>query len=112
MLDMERRKIERFSLELPGRVSVVDEEIIKESIELLTRDICAGGAFFYTEEPLAVGTSVRIDLVLSLEKLKKLEGKKALIKVSGKVIRSEMKGMAICFNEDYQLSSLPDEDSG
>ncbi len=108
MPDKERRKIERFSLELPGQISIVD--VGKEDVlNLLTRDICAGGAFFHTEEPLPVGTNVRIDLVLPLERLRKLQGKKALIKVSGKVIRSEMQGMAICFNEDFQLSSLPDE---
>ncbi|MBW1709624.1 MAG: PilZ domain-containing protein [Deltaproteobacteria bacterium] len=109
MPDNERRAIERFSLELPGQISISDKGN-EESINLLTKDICAGGAFFHTEQPLPIGTSVRIDLVLSLEKLKKLEGRKALIKVSGQVIRSDTQGMAICFNKDYQLTPLHEED--
>ena len=103
----EARRLERFDLELPATLKVVnDEEEEKKILNLLTSNICAGGAYFYTEQPLIVGTEVKLDLILTIEELKKLKGKQAYIKVSGKVIRAESNGMAICFNDDYSLRSL------
>ena len=95
--------MERFSLELPARLSVATESGKQESLELLTSNICAGGAFFETEQPLVAGTEVKIDLVLPLDELKKLEGTRPHIKVSGAVIRTDEKGMAISFDERYQI---------
>ena len=109
MADNEKRKVERFSLELPGQISN-PKGCNEEILEVLTRDISAGGAFFYTDRPLPLGAEVNIDLVLPLTELKKLESSKALIKVSGTVIRCEDSGMAICFNEDYQLTPLSEEE--
>ena len=104
--DKEKRKVERFLLELPGQISVVEDKD-QRILDLLTRDVCAGGAFFYTDQPLPVGTEVKVDLVLLIERLKKLSGSKALLKISGKVIRHEGNGMAVCFEEDYDISPLP-----
>jgi len=58
-----------------------------------------------TTQPLPEGTEVKIDLVLPLDKLRKLEKgvKHAYIKVRGTVLRTESTGMAICFDEDYQI---------
>jgi len=105
MADKGKRKVERFSLKLPGRIFMAEGDG-NRILELLTRDISAGGAFFYTDQPLPLGTEVKIDLVLPLNELKKLESNKALIKVTGTVIRCEDTGMAVCFNQDYQLSPL------
>ena len=102
----EKRRLERFSLELPAQLYVGGEAQDRQTIDLLTSDICAGGAFFETEWPLPVGSEVKIDLVLPLNELKKLEGRKALIKVSGAVIRSDEKGMAICFDKGFKMLSL------
>jgi len=103
-----KRKMERFSLELPARILVVDEvkKEEPESLECLTCDISAGGAYFHTDQPLPVGTEMHIDLVLPLDELKKIEGKKASIKVKGAVVRIGEKGMAICFDEKYKISPL------
>ncbi|MDY6850631.1 MAG: PilZ domain-containing protein [Thermodesulfobacteriota bacterium] len=101
-----KRKMERFDLELPARVIKAEENQDSESIDLLTSDICAGGAFFQTDQPMPVGTEVKIDLVLPLDELKKIEGKKALIKVNGAVIRVTKDGMAICFEEGFEISSV------
>jgi len=103
----DKRRLERFNLELPSQVSVVtglDQQII----DLLTRDISSDGAYFHTEVPLPVGTAVKIDLIISLDELKKIESRKALIKVSGEVVRSENKGMAICFNNYYKIIPIDD----
>ncbi|NVM24419.1 MAG: PilZ domain-containing protein [Desulfobacterales bacterium] len=101
----EKRRLERFDLELPATIELLTPDQEKRLLNLLTTNICSGGAYFHTTEPLPKGTQVKIDLVLPLEKLRKLkeEYKQAYIKVTGTVLRSESEGMAICFDEDYQL---------
>ena len=105
----EKRKLDRFDLKVPAKVEVTTSDREKEIFNLLTSDICAGGAFFHTTQPLPEGTPVKIDLILSLDKLKELKDdfKHAYIKVAGTVLRSESAGMAICFNEDYQIRPYP-----
>ena len=98
----ERRKMERFPLELEACMSCVDE-IEAKTDELSTKDICAGGAFVKTKKRLPVGTDVKIDLVLSLHKLKHLSAKKSHITIRGAVIRSGETGMAVCFGNNYKI---------
>ena len=102
----EKRKLERFDLSIPARIEPMTPCQEQETLDLLTSDICSGGAFFHTSQPLSEGTQVKIDLVLPLDKLKKLKDdcSHAYIKVTGTVLRSESTGMAICFDEDYQIS--------
>jgi len=106
----EKRGVKRFDLEIPAKIKVAAPNQEAEALDLLTSDISSGGAFFHTTEPLAEGTDVKIDLILPISKLcKSLEQGKgeyqhAYIKVSGKVLRTESKGMAIVFNEDYEIS--------
>ncbi|MFH1481123.1 MAG: PilZ domain-containing protein, partial [Pseudomonadota bacterium] len=77
-------------------------------LDLMTEDISSGGAFFHTSDPLLEGTEVRIDLILPLDKLKKLKGKRACIKVNGKVLRKGSEGMAIVFNRRYKIIPMED----
>jgi hypothetical protein len=49
-----------------------------------------------------------MDLILPLDRLKKLEGKRACIKVNGKVLRTGSEGMAIRFNKRYKIVPLED----
>ena len=102
----ERRRLERFDLKIPATVEFMNLEHKEKILNLLTSNICSGGAYFDTTQPLPEGTQVKIDLVLPLDKLKKLkdEYKQAYIKVTGRVLRSESEAMAICFDEDYQIS--------
>ncbi len=99
------RRLQRYSLKIPATLEIISEteRHDQEIINLLTSDVCSGGAYFHTEQPLPEGTNVKVDLVLSIEELKKLEGKHALIKVTGKVIRTESKGMAISFEGGYTI---------
>ena len=103
---VEKRRLERFDLVLPAAIEFINEHQDERMINLLTTNICSGGAYFYTNQPLPEGTQVKIDLVLPLDKLRKLkkEHKKAFIKVTGKVLRTESEGMAIFFNKDYQIT--------
>jgi len=104
MIGFEKRKMERFDLELPTCLNVDNSNGKQEALELQTRNVCAGGAFLITDEPLAIGTKVGISMILSLERIKKFREKKSLINVSGSVIRTDEKGMAICFDEKHTIS--------
>ena len=101
----EKRRLERFDLELPTTIELLTSDQEKSLLNLLTTNICSGGAYFHTTQPLPNGTQVKIDLVLPLDKLRKLkdEHKQAYIKVTGTVLRSESEGMAIFFDENYQI---------
>ena len=103
METLERRREERFELELPAIIRVAQPE--KSTLELVTRNVCSGGAYFHTSQPLQEGTDVKIDLVLDLEKLKSLKDdyKQVYVELKGTVIRSESEGMSIRFNQDYQF---------
>jgi len=99
----ERREFERFDLELPARVEVEATGQKEEPSSLKTSNISAGGAFFHTARPLSEGTRLLLNLILVVEKLKKLTGSQCQINVNGTVVRSEERGMAIRFQRDYSM---------
>ncbi len=105
---MEKRRLERFDLQLPATIEIIGDNGDHEArfINLLTRNACSGGAYFHTNQPLPVGTEVKIDLVLSIDSLKKIKGKHAFIQVNGSVIRTEANGMAICFDSNYSIKPV------
>jgi len=103
MARVEKRKMDRFSLELPALLSIKDENRKQRSIEVMTGDICSGGAFFRTNTPFSVGTDVKMDLILPSNKFKKLGGKKSRVDVSGSVIRINDLGMAVCFDNKFRI---------
>ncbi len=104
----QKRSLERFDLRCPATITVMaeDEEHQNELKNLLTENICSGGAYFHTDQPLPEGTPVKIDLLLRIEELKKLDSRQALIKVKGEVVRSESGGMAICFKDNYSIKPI------
>ncbi|MBW2174271.1 MAG: hypothetical protein JRF64_06455 [Deltaproteobacteria bacterium] len=84
----ERRKLERFSFEVPAKLEVAVSGEGNRVFDLPTSDICAGGAFF-------------------LDRLKELISHNRInVKVKGTVVRCGSAGMAICFEEDYQIVPL------
>jgi hypothetical protein len=104
----DRRKLERFDLSLPATIEIINEgeEKAKVPFHLLTKNICARGAYFYTEQPLREGTEVKISLFHAPDKLKKLGGGKAFIRVNGRVQRAEANGMAVSFYKDHKIIPL------
>ena len=102
------RRTERYDLELSAQLSVQDPSEYDPSdpsapVIAQTVDVSASGALFRTDANVPVGTPVKIELFLPLDELKKLAGKKARIKVSGAVIRSDHSGVAVCFDENYEI---------
>jgi len=104
MLEFEKRKVERFSLELPIYLRIFDKDKKQEPLKFITSNICSGGAFFKTEKTLTVGTNVKLDIILPLNKFKNVKGKTSRINISGSVIRTDQQGMAICFDKRYKIT--------
>lgn len=98
----EKRKLERFDLKA---VAKIEDGERRGSLDVMTSDICSGGAFFRTDQSLPVGTEVRIDLLLPLGGLKRLvaEYDHVHMQFTGTVLRRESLGMAVCFHKDYKV---------
>jgi hypothetical protein len=103
----ERRKLERFDFEVPARIEGNISGQGREVCDLSTSNICAGGAFFRTTDPLPAGTKVKMNLVLPLDRIQELVGHDRVnVRVEGTVLRSGSAGMAVSFSEDYQILPL------
>ncbi|MEW6265597.1 MAG: PilZ domain-containing protein [Thermodesulfobacteriota bacterium] len=104
----ESRRYERFNLAIPATImaDAHDESGSRGEMNLLTSDICAGGAYFHTDCPLPEGTPVKVELILAIDKLKKLKGRQAHVLVEGRVVRTGPQGMAVCFEPNYKINSL------
>jgi hypothetical protein len=101
----ERRRLERFDLQVPAKIEVLSSAEMTSINELLTRDICAGGAYFPTKAPLPAGTKVKLDILLPLRSVSAVpDNTRGLIKVNGTVIRSGPAGMAIGFDGGYLIT--------
>ena len=103
MIETDRRKMERFDLKLPTKLFWTGKDKEQESIELLTSNVCAGGAYLMTKSPLPMGTHVKMNLTLHLDRLHELRPRLSIIDISGFVIRTDHQGMAIRFDRKYKI---------
>ena len=103
----EKRSMERFTLELKARVSLRSNDGDREWINVMTSNICAGGAFLRTRQPFRVGVKLYFEAVLPISR-RTSKRKNALIKTSGVVIRREEVGMALRFDDEYEILPLPE----
>ena len=106
MIMEEKRKYERFDLEIPIKIKLNKPEADEGEFIFTTNNICAGGAFFNTEDQIPEGTKVHLDFIISFEKLKELLNSQCRIIVSGEVIRKDSTGVAVRFEEDYEIIPL------
>lgn len=102
------RKLERFPLKAPAKIIPIDSGRKRSAFDLMTSNVCAGGAFFHTSQSLPEGTQVKVDVVLPLDRLEMLKdsSKRIHLRINGRVLRSEADGFAVCFAEDYQIGQL------
>ncbi len=105
---LERRKLERFNLQTPARLRVEGEGIRSEVLSLVTRDISSSGVFITTDQPLPQGAPVKLELLISLDMIRRILGEsgKARVKVDGHVIRAEDRGMAIEFRGRFKIQPV------
>lgn len=109
MSDLGKRQLERFNLSVPAFVTLKGPQSseLKTPTELRTRNVSAGGAFMITHEPFDIGSEMEIDLHLAFFTGNAEHERQSNIHVSGSVIRIEQDGMAIQFDDKYQISPIP-----
>lgn len=123
MEERERRNQERFSLQLKTKIMAESGTGITPLFELVTADISAGGAFIATSRPLPIASKVRMEFFLSLEELARLRfilaqeslkvwtGDRAWVMATGVVIRVEARGVAVIFDQNYQVTPMTGADT-
>jgi len=103
---IEKRKVERFDLQLEAFISLPGEASHADMENLVTRDISMNGVFLITDTPLQVGAKVNVDMILTLGGNKKQDSQQAWIKASGKVLRTDNQGMAVGFDDKSRILPL------
>ena len=115
---LERRKQERFFLNLQAKISAEQKGSPSPLIETVAANISSGGAFLETSHQFPLASKVHMEFlvtyedlkklrfILSHESLKKLAEKQVWIKATGVVIRQEVHGVAVIFETNYQITPL------
>jgi hypothetical protein len=105
-----KRKFERFEVNVPARIEIPAEDGRTLRFDLETYDLSAGGTFIKLEKPLSEGCKVKIDIVLSFEELKTATDPNGslILSTTGYVVRSGPNGVAIRFNENYEFKTRLD----
>ena len=103
---IEQRKLERFPLQYDASLLLSKGTTDLAVLQLQTENICAGGAYLKSGNPLPIGTDVDIELLMPLGELMNMPSKETCVKVAGTIIRSSEDGIAIVFEEGFQIFSL------
>ena len=103
----EKRKVERFDLNIETILNVQDETITDKPPRLTSRDISCDGVFLETNNPLPIGTNVDLNLLLNQHELgSQTKDKRINISTSGKVVRVSEQGMVVFFDKQHKVSQL------
>ncbi len=109
MSEENKRSSERFDLELPVNLRVNNPGSGKASLKLKTENISASGALISADLPMAVGTTLEIDIDIPLEALKALKGDRAKVALKGEVVRISDRGTALAFGKDCKFEYVSSE---
>jgi hypothetical protein len=106
----DKRKFERFDIMAPARLEIQRPGEKTEKMLLESRDLSAGGVFIKTPKSLPEGSPVKMEIFLHSPEPETLlpSGNATVIIVTGRIIRSTDEGMAICFNDDYDITAMED----
>ena len=98
----EKRKVERFDLQIETILNVHNDAKMDKLPVLLSLDISCAGVFLATKKPLPIGTKVDLNLLLSQPELdNQSKDERINIHTSGEVIRTNEQGMAVEFDNLY-----------
>jgi hypothetical protein len=97
-------EFEKYDIEVPARIEFISAHEAR-SFFLRTASVSAREVFFRTDEPLPENTPVSLDLIFNFTRPGKAS-RTILINVTGTVAKSDLSGMTIFLNEDYQITRL------
>lgn len=101
-LTTERRKFERFQINVPATVDFVASE---RTLHAHTKNLSAGGGLFSSSDFVKAGQKVAVQIALRNKTIVRLTGAQCQLRVYGTVLRCEPKGMVIKFN-DHEILRL------
>ncbi|MBN1383044.1 MAG: PilZ domain-containing protein [Deltaproteobacteria bacterium] len=107
----ERRKFERFKLNVPTKIEVPTKKDRENKIALETDNLSAGGIFLKKSAPsFTEGVPVKVEIFLHFDELKTSEDPEGtlIISASGVIQRSNQDGTAIALNDDYDILTQMD----
>ena len=102
---MERRKQERYLLNVPIRITQIDNNSTA-TFEASSRDISSKGVFIKTKDiKFESNQKVHLALTLTIEKLKELFDypNTVTLEVDGSVVRSLQDGIVVAFGDSYSI---------
>lgn len=116
----ERRVRQRLHLNLQAKITYgFDDATSGQQIVTVAANISSGGAFLATNQPLPLASRVRVEFLLSLEDVKQLKvvasvdalrrlagQQQVWVEATGVVIRQDHDGVAVIFDQNYQLSPM------
>jgi len=107
MLMAEKRKFDRFELNIPSRIEISTPDGESELLDIETNSLSAGGMFFKCRKTFPKGCHVKVEIALHFDELKASANPDGtlIITATGHVLRSGPEGMAITFNEDFDIST-------
>jgi hypothetical protein len=103
----EKRKFERFNVNVPARVEIIPREGEREKFDLETIDLSAEGTYLKSGRLLQEGSQVSIEIFLNFDQLKCPDDPDGslIIQATGRVLRSGGGGTVIHFNHDYDIKT-------
>ncbi len=102
----DKRNFKRFDRKVPAKLQVFGMETESDSKThyLMTKDICAGGAFLLTNQAVAPGSEVLAEIALPMDNNLNYESDNhCFVKVRGYVLRTDTAGIAISFQKSFQI---------
>lgn len=98
----EKRSLQRFTMAIPVRISRMVRGQANTMV-FKTFNICSQGAFIEAAEPFPVGTRLEMDFFLQFSHS---QAKDDIIRTTGEIIRTDKSGMAVQFDENYQVMPI------
>lgn len=101
-----KRKLERFTLNVPALLLLHDTDGGEQKYETWTRNISAEGAYFrLMAEQIPVGAEVAVELSLTFERLTELLGAtdRVTARVDGRIVRGDPDGVAVTFDQPFRF---------
>jgi hypothetical protein len=108
-MQTERRKYDRFQLELPAQIDPCQSTGANLGNGALTQDISCRGAYILSSSPLALGASITLTFFIPLEKLGFSSGSYSSFRCKGTIVRRDPCGMAVQFHQTSRIQCCTEE---
>ena len=106
----EKRKFGRYDINIPVKVEIQNQDGMSETINLEAINLAAEGVLIRQGMSLPECSEIKLEVIFNFEDLKTSENREGtlIMSVTGHVIRNGLDGIAIRFNEDYEMSQSLD----